>query len=124
MYPSFSKGIDHIHVYVSDREKAANWYGDMLGFRTVKAFEVWAEDAAGPLTIADADNAIHLALFHADDPKPVSLAFGVSANEYQEWQSHLDAKSVKFVERDHDLSRSIYFNDPFANQIEITTYEI
>ena len=54
-------GIDHIHVYVSDREQAAAWYERVLGFTIIDKLAFWANDPRGPLTIyfKDPDNNMH-----------------------------------------------------------------
>lgn len=124
MIPGLSGAIDHIHVYVPSRHKAAGWYRENLGFTVMEEYAFWATDDRGPLTIADPRNAIHLALFRSEKSRPVSLAFGASRDEYRAWKTHLDSVGIEFRESDHDLSHSIYFDDPFENHIEITTYEI
>lgn len=43
-------GIDHIHVYVTDRVAAEAWYRDVLGFTVLEKFRFWATDT-GPLTL-------------------------------------------------------------------------
>lgn len=122
--PSLSGGIDHIHVYVRSRAEAADWYRSVLGFDTVDTYSRWAEDPSGPLVIEDPGKRIHLALFARQESKPVSIAFGANAQEYLAWRDYLDARELATQERDHDLSWSLYFTDPFANQIEITTYDV
>ena len=124
MIPGFSGAIDHIHVYVPRRREAADWYRKHLGFSVMEQFAFWATDEGGPLTITDSQDAIHLALFHSEKPKPVSLAFGVNRDEYTAWKAHLVMVDIPYRESDHDLSHSIYFNDPYENQIEITTYDL
>ncbi|MFK8030060.1 MAG: VOC family protein [Gammaproteobacteria bacterium] len=123
MTPGFSGAIDHVHVYVTSRKAAADWYRDKLGFSVVEKFRFWAAEN-GPLTIADANNEIHFALFRSEQAKPVSLAFGSNREEYTSWKRHLNSVNIEFRESDHDLSHSIYFADPFGNQLEITTYEV
>ena len=124
MTPNLSGAIDHIHVYVSSRSTAADWYGENLGFSVVEKFAFWATDEGGPLTIADENNKIHFALFRSEKSKPVSLAFGANRDEYIAWKAHLVTVDIPFRESDHGLSHSIYFTDPFDNQLEITTYEV
>jgi len=41
MIPSLY-GIDHVHVYVANRDAAVNWYKDILGMTPIKAFLSWA----------------------------------------------------------------------------------
>jgi catechol 2,3-dioxygenase-like lactoylglutathione lyase family enzyme len=59
--PAF-EAIDHLHLNVSDRPAAEAWYARVLGLRRLAAYEHWAQDG-GPLTVADADGRLNLALF-------------------------------------------------------------
>ncbi len=124
MMPKFSGAIDHIHVYVPSRRQAADWYKKTLGFEVVEKFAFWTQPDGGPLTISDAQHRVHLALFRSPDKRPVSLALGTSAAEYQAWRRHLRALNIEIVEQNHQLSQSLYFDDPFGNALEITTYEV
>lgn len=121
--PTISHAIDHVHLYTKDRAATAAWYKEKLGFEQASDFAVWEDDPNGPLTISNREETIHLALFERSDPKPFSLAFGVTGAEYQNWKAHLKEVGISFVEKDHILSWSIYFNDPAGNQLEITTYD-
>ena len=119
------KNIDHVHVFVADRVAAEAWYARMLGFTRIVALESWAADG-GPLTIADASGAIHVALFEAAPIKTRStVAFGADAAQFQAWREHLRlvlGGGVGF--EDHGMSLSMYFRDPDGNPFEITCYEV
>ena len=52
--------LDHVHVFVPDREAAAEWYVSVLGFEVVHP--EWAEDPGGPLTVS-ADGVDPLVIF-------------------------------------------------------------
>ncbi len=118
------QGIDHVHVYVSDRAKAARWYQHVMGFVVNSTFEVWAEDPLGPLTIEDPSSQIHLALFQREDFHPTStIAFKVAGEEFLEWRSLLEKHGLSVRCSDHDLAWSMYFSDPDGNSHEITTYD-
>ena len=116
--------IDHIHVFVSDRAAAEFWYKRVLGFTRVREYEFWAADG-GPLTIQNRDGTVHIALFERPVEKCRStIALGVNATEFLAWRSHLiQALAQKPTLEDHDLSLSLYFQDPDGNPYEITTYE-
>ena len=123
MFPKLD-GIDHIHVYVANREKAAQWYKEMLGFRLTEAFAFWAEDPNGPLTIEDASGRIHLALFKRDDFEPsTAIAFGAGGKQFLQWKSLLDKAGILLRCSDHAKSWSLYFYDLDRNMHEITTYQ-
>ncbi len=119
------KGIDHIHVFVSDRAAALVWYQAVLGLRVVAELESWAADG-GPLTIGDAAGSVHLALFERPAEKCRStVALSVSAQGFMAWQRHLEAVlQQRVVPVDHQLSWSLYFSDPDGNPFEITSCEV
>lgn len=124
MTPSVER-IDHIHVFVADREAATRWYGRVFGFQVVPELAHWAE-GGGPLTLADASGAIHLALFErAPKANRATIAFGVTAAQFAAWQEHLPAVLGRPVEKvDHGAAWSLYFDDPDGNPYEITTYDV
>jgi catechol 2,3-dioxygenase-like lactoylglutathione lyase family enzyme len=113
--------IDHVHVFVSDRAAAESWYARVLGLERVPSLAFWAVDG-GPLTIANAANDIHLALFEKPREKCRStVALGTSAPGFVAWQGHLRA-ALGHEPRavDHAVSWSLYFEDPDGNPYEIT----
>lgn len=124
MAPRLSGGIDHVHVYVADRDAAADWYARVLGFSVVEKYRAWAEDAHGPLTIEDPTGSIHLALFASDKPRHDVTAFGASAEEFLAWRAHLESHGVEVRTADHGMAFSVYFDDLDGNGLEITTYDV
>jgi len=122
--PPKLNGLDHIHVYVSSREKAAEWYKKVLGFTVTKKLEVWAEDKNGPLTIEDSTGNIHLALFEVENPIPsAAIAFKANGKEFLDWKLYLEKENLLPGCVDHSLSWSLYFSDLDGNKHEITSYE-
>jgi len=118
------ESIDHVHVYVKDRAQAAQWYRDHLGFKVHPTYEFWAEDINGPLTIADASDAIHIALFQRQDFAPAStIAFRVNGENFVAWKAQLENSGLLLRCSDHTVSWSLYFQDPDENSHEITTYD-
>ncbi len=118
-------GIDHVHVFVGNRARAEGWYGRVLGFRPVPRFESWARDG-GPLTLADADHRVHLALFERT-PQPCrsTIAIRVGGQAFLTWRARLEATlGVAVQPVDHGLSWSLYFSDPDGNPFEITTGDV
>ena len=117
-------GVDHVHVYVADRAAAERWYCDVMGLTRVASLAFWAGDG-GPLTLHDASDTVHLALFERPPQRTRStVALRVDAPGFLAWRAHLErvlARPIKAV--DHDASWSLYFEDPDGNPYEITTYE-
>ena len=116
-------GIDHVHVYVTDRDAAERWYRDILGFTAVEKFRFWATPD-GPLVLEDPGGKAHLALFESEKfPHTSMIAFGASGEAFLAWKTHLEEHGVALRISDHDAAWSMYFSDPFDNLHEITTYD-
>lgn len=116
--------IDHIHVFVADRPAAEQWYDRVMGLKRLASLELWAADG-GPLTLANASGTIHLALFERPSAKCRStIALGTSAEGLLAWRRHLASELGKPVELiDHQVSWSLYFEDPDGNPFEVTSYD-
>jgi len=115
-------GIDHIHVNVSDRSAAEEWYAKVFGFFRTRDLEFWAKDG-GPLTIQNEPGSVHLALFESRDIQNTIVAFKVSADNFRACISQLSLFGITVKPVDHDVSWSIYFKDPDGNPYEVTTYD-
>ncbi len=117
-------GFDHIHVFVQDRAAAEKWYQSVLGLERTKELEFWSA-GGGPLTLQDKTGAVHIALFERPHQKTRStVALRVSGREFWAWRAHLKAVSgLEVTEEDHEVSVSLYFQDPDGNPYEITSYE-
>jgi len=122
MIPVFDR-IDHIHVYVSNRNRAEQWYAEMMGFARIPELEFWAKD--GPLTLGNSSGTVHIALFEAAaQPCRSVIALSVGAQEFVAWRQHLVDRLKRPVEaEDHQVAWSLYFADPDGNPWEITTYQ-
>ena len=123
MLPTLER-FDHIHVYVADRAASEQWYAEVLQLSRVPELAFWAPNG-GPLTIANANGSIHLALFERPgQPCRSTIAMAVGAGSFLAWQAHLTRVLSTPVEvEDHDVSWSLYFADPDGNPFEITSYE-
>ncbi|HIA30088.1 MAG TPA: VOC family protein, partial [Candidatus Marinimicrobia bacterium] len=55
------QNIDHIHVFVSDRGDALDWYSNILGLKPLEEIIVLPE--SGPLMIRNNEGNINIALF-------------------------------------------------------------
>jgi catechol-2,3-dioxygenase len=116
--------IDHVHIFVSNRDASEKWYQRVLGLTRVPELEFWATDE-GPLTIGNEGGSVHLALFERPAEKCRStIAFSVSATSFLSWRRHLSTALDRTVDAvDHQVSWSLYFSDPAGNPYEITSYE-
>jgi len=122
MTPKLS-GVDHLHVNVGNWSEAEEWYRSVLNFKRVDSLMAWAVKN-GPLTIENPEGTVHLALFESDNPERTNvIAFGASGEEFLSWKTHLEKLGLELRVTDHKMAYSMYFNDPWKNNHEITTYE-
>jgi catechol 2,3-dioxygenase-like lactoylglutathione lyase family enzyme len=117
-------GIDHIHVFVSDRVAAEDWYRRVLGLLSAPGLDP-SSVGGGPLTIADETGRVHLALFERPRQNCRSVvALGASGAQFLLWFKHLELELDRKIEPvDHEFAWSLYFEDPDGNPFEITSYE-
>ena len=122
-------GIDHIALAVSDTERSARWYVEVLGFKR-KHDDVWN---GRPIFLAKGKTGIALFQAHNDAPLVSSksdhigmthFAFHASEAEFLNAQRDLKSRGINFEFSDHKISHSIYFLDPDGIRLEITTYEV
>lgn len=129
--------LDHVHVRVPDRDEAARWYAEHLGFEPVEKYEFWASGfEGGPLQISADGGRTTLALFQASDAHPMvpqqnGVAFSVDADTFIAFARSLprgiDAPTGEPLLlsdlRDFDLCWVFDLVDPWGNQYELNCYE-
>ncbi len=120
-------GINHVALTVTNPEKSAEWYRDVLGF------EITGVNKPGnPLKITLGDQ--WLAIFPVgknpgSHPKRNDLAFQHLAfgSDFKNWEKsceELKQKNIEYKFVDHGNCYSIYFDDPDGHRLEIVTYDI
>jgi len=123
------EAIDHVALSVADVKQSTNWYIDVLGFE--QRFEgMW--DGV-PVFVGLGNTA--LAFFpvrsgkknfsgSAGGPRILHLAFRTDQKGFAVAQKELRKRGIAFEFQDHEISHSIYFQDPDGHELEITTYDI
>ncbi|HET7323993.1 MAG TPA: VOC family protein [Halococcus sp.] len=128
--------IDHVELVVPDRYEAAQWYEQVLGLEICDDYQQWADDG-GPLHISSDGGKTKLALFEGqpsgsrETTGSRRVAFRVGGTEFIDFITRVEDLPVPDVGReedqddiaDHDLAFSIYFQDPYGNPLEVTTYD-
>lgn len=136
--PTFRMGrLDHVHIRVPNRDEAARWYQQHLGFEPVERFTFWAEGfEGGPLQISADGGRTTLALFEASDSHPMvahptGIAFSVDAPTFIDFIRSLpgeilnrdgDPLSAADIV-DFDLCWALDLTDPWGNLYELNCYE-
>src|SRR3954470_9711147 len=102
------EGLDHVAVAVSDQQASQGFYRDVLGLSRVH------EDAWGDMPVAMMGGGSGMALFPSRDGGTGfrHLAFRVDRANFDRAQEQLRERGIAFKFSDHDVSHSIYFEDP------------
>ena len=129
--------LDHVHIRVPNRDKAARWYADYLGFEVVERFEFWAKGfEGGPLQISADGGRTMLALFEVSDGHPMApqvtgVAFSIDAESFKSFARSLPnginkptGQSLNINDVvDFDICWAYNFADPWGNNFELNCYE-
>jgi catechol 2,3-dioxygenase-like lactoylglutathione lyase family enzyme len=129
--------LDHVHIRVSNREAAARWYAEHLGFEPVERFDFWAKGfEGGPLQISADGGQTMLALFEASEghpmiPQKTGVAFSPDADDFMVFARSLpgdiDNPSGQPLQIgdivDFDMCWAYNLADPWGNQYELNCYD-
>ena len=129
--------LDHVHIRVPDRDEAAAWYAEHLGFEPVTEYDFWASDIdGGPLQISADGGRTMLALFEASDghpmvPQVTGVAFSVDADTFigftRSLPGALNGTSGQPLVADDvidfDMCWAFDLLDPWGNTYELNCYE-
>lgn len=129
--------LDHVHIRVPDRQAAAQWYADYLGFKPVKKYAFWATAIdGGPLQISADGGKTMLALFevseeHPTAPQIAGVAFSLDAENFAAFTRSLpngiSSPDGQPLQRhdivDLDMCWTYNFCDPWGNSFELNCYE-
>ena len=118
--------LDHVSLNVSDRPRSIAWYRDVLGLeqRGAERRDDW------PVFMGEFGACVALFQAQADSserlPESTGLrhvAFMVGRDGLARARARLDEHGVAYRFEDHGNAHSVYFSDPDANVIELTTYD-
>lgn len=129
--------LDHVHVRVPNREEAARWYGQHLGFEPVERFDFWARGfEGGPLQISADGGRTTLALFEASEGHPMleqtlGIAFSLEAEDFIAFARSLPGAIPSPAGTplqvgdivDFDLCWAYNLADPWGNRYELNCYD-
>ncbi len=129
--------LDHVHIRVPDRDAAAAWYAQHLGFEPVEAYDFWATGfEGGPLQISADGGETMLALFETGEGHPMvaqetGVAFSVDADVFIAFARSLPGEIAGPEDRplvpsdviDFDLCWAFDLADPWGNRYELNCYD-
>lgn len=129
--------LDHVHIRVPNREEAARWYAEHLGFEPVEKLDFWASGfEGGPLQISADGGRTMLALFEASEghpmtPQALGIAFSLDADGFIAFARSLPrgiaSPSGHPLELrdivDFDMCWAFNLVDPWGNLYELDCYE-
>jgi catechol 2,3-dioxygenase-like lactoylglutathione lyase family enzyme len=116
-------GLDHVALSVTDVNRAADWYVEVLGFIRMHKGE-W-----GGVPTFVGIGGTGIALFPKAGGGKIDdgirdVAFAATSRDFLAAQRELKNRDIPFHFEDHKISHSIYFRDPDGNRLEITTYHL
>jgi catechol 2,3-dioxygenase len=128
--PSFAnQGLDHVAIGVSDVERSARFYADVIGLE--RAHPEWEV----PVVMAAEGSGV--AIFHKDlhpsntpeetEPPAVRIlhiAFRVDRSGFEQARAELARRGIETRFSDHGIAHSLYLTDPDGHQLELTTYDV
>lgn len=117
--------VGHVHLKVSDLDRAIAFYGDVLGFTVTQRFgaqaaflaaggyhhhiglNTWHSEGAGPAPVRAAG------LYHSAFVFPDRASLGAALKRVLDHGTPLDGAA------DHGVSEAVYFRDPDGNGVEL-----
>jgi catechol 2,3-dioxygenase-like lactoylglutathione lyase family enzyme len=130
--------LNHVHLVVPDRDAAARWYADVLGFEPVAEYDFWATGIeGGPLQMSADGGHTMIALFEmpADRPdgsRSAGPAFSVDAETFARFtrslpDDRISAPSGEPLQPadvvDFDLCWAFDLADPWGNVHELNCFD-
>jgi catechol 2,3-dioxygenase-like lactoylglutathione lyase family enzyme len=125
-------GLLESALYVDDMERSVEFFGNVLGLRSlVRGERLTAFDAGRQgvlLLFARGRSAVDMPSPNGiipghDGSGPLHVAFAISADRYDGWLAHLARSDVPIVSevRWPRGGRSCYFHDPDGHLVELAT---
>ena len=126
------EGIDHVALAVSDVERSAAWYIEVLGFERLfpgmwNGVPVFIGKGTTAIALFPRPSGSDSAASHAGLPNEADmlhLAMRADRKNFLAAQEELKSRGIEFHFHDHEISHSIYFRNPDGHRLEITTYEL
>ena len=120
------QSLGHVVLKVTDLERSEQFYSGVLGMKVSARYD----DKGYKMTFFSVRNHHELAVMQVTGAEPaggeqavgmhhVAFCIGDSMDQLREAQTHLDAAGIAAAPTDHDVTKSLYFDDPDGNTVEL-----
>lgn len=120
------KALGHVVLRVTDRERAEQFYGDFLGLPRCARYDENGMKMAfftlgnhHDFAVMEVSGEGGSASDNAAGLHHVAFNIGTTMEELREAKRKLDAAGIAVQPVDHEVTKSLYFQDPDGNGIEL-----
>jgi catechol 2,3-dioxygenase len=120
------KALGHVVLRVTDRERAEQFYGDFLGLPLCARFDENGMKMAfftlgnhHDFAVIEVSGEGDAACDTAAGLHHVAFNIGTTMDELREAKQKLDDAGIAVQPVDHEVTKSLYFQDPDGNGIEL-----
>lgn len=120
------KSLGHVVVRVTDRDRAEHFYGDVLGLPLCARFD----EGGHKMSFFTLGNHHDFAVMEVSGEGSsrsesavglhhVAFNIGATLDELREAKAKLDGEGITTTPIDHEVTKSLYFQDPDGNGVEL-----
>ncbi|MGI9327435.1 MAG: VOC family protein [Pseudomonadales bacterium] len=119
------QSLGHVVLRVTDRKRAEDFYQGVLGMSVCARFD----EQGMKMTFFSLGNHHDLAISEVPDSAAatkdgpgldhVAFCIGTELKQLREAKSHLESVGIPLQPIDHEVTKSLYFDDPDGNTIEL-----
>jgi catechol 2,3-dioxygenase len=120
------KALGHVVLQVTNRERAEQFYGDFLGLELCARYDEDGMKMAfftlgnhHDFAVMEVSGEGNAASDNAAGLHHVAFNIGTTMEELREAKQKLDAAGIAVRPVDHEVTKSLYFQDPDGNGIEL-----
>ncbi len=120
------KALGHVVLRVTDRERSVRFYNGVLGLPLCARFDEQGLKMAffslgnhHDFAVTEVSGEVSSPSATAVGLEHVAFNIGTTLDELREAKTKLDAAGIATTPIDHEVTKSLYFEDPDGNRIEV-----